>query len=213
MKKIFFVLGLLLIFMSAQIFAANRVITLDIKDFSGIKVAGDWNVVVKQGEKYAVKLTVSDETVDRLDVNKQGNVLVLHLKPRVNLFSSFTTLTAEITLPKLEFIDSKGSSDITFSGFNSKNFEIHSAGSSNIKGADNTITNLTVNLLGSSDIDLKKSNITNADVNMKGSGNLALNMADGKLTGNIFGSGNIVVLGEMKEQSVKIKGSGNVEYR
>ncbi|MGD9108238.1 MAG: DUF2807 domain-containing protein [Gammaproteobacteria bacterium] len=212
----------------------HNTIESKLSDFDGITVLGPWNVTIKQGEKYNVKITASKNIINKLEVVKDGNILLLSIKPGYGFFSDYNVmLRAEITTPKLSSIISKGSSNINFSGFNSKNLEIHLAGSGNIVGKDNEIQNLATHLAGSGNIIGKNnkienfvtqiagsgnvkftdSTITNADVHIAGSGDVYLGMNGGNLSGKIAGSGDIIIYGKVKQQSIRILGSGDVKYR
>lgn len=205
-----------------------------LNNFDSISALGPWNITVKQGKKYNVKITASDNIIDHFEVVKDDDILLLRIKSDRDFFGDYNViLKAEITTPKLSSLTSKGSSNINFNGFNSENLKISLLGSGNIVGKNNEIQNLTariagsgniigknnrienfvISLAGSGNIKFADNKITNADVHIAGSGNVYLGMNGGDLSGNIAGSGNIIIFGKIRQPSIRILGSGNVIYR
>ena len=213
MKKILYLLSAL-IFVSASAFAGDISLTYPgIKDFSQVSTSGSWDVTIKQGKEYTIKVTAPDSIIDKVQVMKENGTLLIGLESTGFWNWTSKTLRAEITMPNLSALESSGSGNTTFSGFTTKNMEIHTSGSSNVKGEQNKIQKLSLRTSGSSDISLVKSSITNADIHISGSSNIQLTMNGGDLTGDISGSGSIVYYGNAKTQSTTIFGSGNVTHR
>lgn len=210
MKKITFILGIFLL-VCTQAFAENiHALYPYFKNFNRVQISGSWNVTIKQGPSYSVKITAPQDAIDKLLVENNGDLLTIGLKSHWD--SWHETLKAEITMPNLTELKSSGSSDVTFSGFTSKSLKIDTSGSGDIQGNNNNIENLSLETSGSCDVNLTKSTTTNADIHTSGSSNVKLTMT-GNLTGEISGSGSIIYYGKANLQSISISGSGKVLHR
>jgi len=210
MKKTIFILGIFLL-MCTQAFAENiHALYPYFKNFNRVQISGSWNVTIKQGPSYSVKITAPQDAIDKLLVENNGDCLTIGLKSHEE--SWHETLKAEITMPDLTELETSGSSDIAFAGFTSKNLEIHTSGSGDIQGNNNNIENLSLETSGSPDTDLIKSTIANADIRISGSSNVKLTMT-GNLNGKISGSGSIIYYGKANLQSMSISGSGKIVHR
>jgi hypothetical protein len=97
---------------SESLSGSGTLITQEVKvqEFSGIKVKGKFEVVIKEGECGLV-ITADDNLVDKIKVTYEGKIIVLDVEPTFTLMRA--TLKAELTLPALEYLKVTGISDVT----------------------------------------------------------------------------------------------------
>ena len=178
----------------------------DLRGFTGIETSGSWGIEVREGS-YSVVVRADDNVMDNLRVQRRDDRLHLGLE-----LGSYTrvTLEATISMPDLRAIDLSGSAEVTFSGFDQRQFAIAYSGSSTIIGRDCRIESLTIDGSGSGSTDLSACRVENAEVELSGSSNVQLAMTGGRLTGGISGSGTITYSGDVREQDVSTSGSGRV---
>ncbi len=208
------IVGVLVLLLGVQVaFAQVDGVTLNPKltNFNQVVVSGEWEVVLKQGKKYNVQLTVSKNVVDRLEVVTRGKVLHLHLVSNHRWFNSDDKLLqAVITMPSLTNLRMSGQANVELSGFASKDFTLDSSGESKINGVDNQITNLFIVASGETAIDLEQSSVKNAKLSVGGESDIKLNMAGGTLLGRLSGESSVSYLGTINYQQVKTSGESTV---
>lgn len=187
---------------------SGRLVTKDyaIRDFDGIDVSGSWNVKISQGA-YRVSVEVDDNILDYIRVEKRGSILTLSTKGIQVLNGTFNAVLA---MPRLEKINSSGSSQVAFSGFELPELTIGSSGSSHIEGMESTIGTLDLNSSGSGEYDLRGCSVTDARIKLSGSTDVTLTMTGGELTGRMSGSGSVTYYGEIRTLSVNTSGSAKI---
>ena len=200
---------------------------LALSGFTGIEVAGSWQVTVRPGP-YDVQVTVDDNVIDDLRVEVRGDALHFGLRPQVRLRR--VTLRAQVTMPALDAVGVSGSGEATFSEFESPALRIRVTGSGDVEGSGITVDALAAGISGSGDISLEGCAIESADLSITGSGNAdlrgcafpsaeiritgsgsgTLTLGSGDLTGSISGSGEVRYRGSPARVNVRTLGSGRV---
>ena len=185
---------------------------LALSGFTGIEVAGSWQVTVRPGP-YDVQVTVDDNVIDDLRVEVRGDALHFGLRPQVRLRR--VTLRAQVTMPALDAVGVSGSGDATFAEFESLSLRLSVTGSGDVEGSEITVGALDVGVSGSGDITLQGCATESADVSITGSGDITLRGASddqpaGALTLQISGSGSADLGGcAFASADVGITGSGS----
>ncbi len=185
---------------------------LALSGFTGIEVAGSWQVTVRPGP-YDVQVTVDDNVVDDLRVEVRGDALHFGLRPQVRLRR--VTLRAQVTMPALDAVGVSGSGDATFSEFESPALRLSVTGSGDVEGSGITVDALAAGISGSGDISLEGCAIESADLSITGSGDITLRGAAagqpaGTLRLQISGSGNADLRGcAFPSAEIRITGSGS----
>ena len=133
---------------------------LALSGFTGIEVAGSWQVTVRPGP-YDVQVTVDDNVIDDLRVEVRGDALHFGLRPQVRLRR--VTLRAQVTMPALDAVGVSGSGEATFSEFESPALRIRVTGSGDVEGSGITVDALAAGISGSGDISLEGCAIESAD--------------------------------------------------
>lgn len=185
---------------------------LALSGFTGIEVAGSWQVTVRPGP-YDVQVTVDDNVVDDLQVEVRGDALHFGLRPQVRLRRA--TLRAQVTMPSVEAVAVTGSGDATFAYFESPSLRLSVTGSGDVEGSGISAGALDAEVSGSGDITLEGCANESAHVSITGSGDVTLRGAAdaepaGALTLQISGSGSADVGGcTFASADIGITGSGS----
>ena len=185
---------------------------LALSGFTGIEVAGSWQVTVRPGP-YDVQVTVDDNLADDLQVEVRGDALHFGLRPQVRLRRA--TLRAQVTMPSLEAVGVTGSGDATFVDFEIPSLRLSVTGSGDVEGSGVSVGSLVAGISGSGDITLQGCATESADVSITGSGDITLQGAAddqpaGALTLQISGSGSADLGGcAFASADIGITGSGS----
>ena len=184
---------------------------LAVTGFTAIEVPGTWEVAVRRGP-YAVQVTVDDNLIDDLRVERHGDALRFGLRPQVSFRR--VTLRAQVTMPTLDAIRVSGSGGVTFSGFEAGTLDLRVSGSGDVNGTGIAAGALQAEVAGSGDITLDGCATHSAAVSVSGSGSVTLNGAAGgpeaeTLALRISGSGDADLRGcTFSGAEVRISGSG-----
>ena len=186
---------------------------LSLSGFTGIEVAGSWQVSVRPGP-YDVQVTVDDNVVDDLRIEVRGDALHFGLRPQLRLRR--VTLRAEVTMPTLHAVGVAGSGVATFSEFESPSLRLSVTGSGDVEGWAIAVGALDAGVSGSGDITLEGCASESAGVSITGSGDVTLrgkvdDQPAGALTLQISGSGSADLDGcAFASADIGITGSGSV---
>ena len=186
--------------------------TIDVRDFHGVVVRGGWDIVVKQGENWNVKITYPENMEKYLDIEVEDEHLVLGLhNVRSGKRDKELHLKAELTMPRLEYLEVAGAADLEFKGFSGENLHIMLAGAANIEGYRSDFEKLELRLNGAGRVDLEEVEVHDAEVSLAGAGDVQLNMTGGVLSGSLAGVGSIRYHGTIAENRVGVFGVGGVK--
>lgn len=203
----------------------------DFSGFTKVSIGSAFQTDIKQGQGYAVAVTIDDNLVDYLDVRVDGDTLNIGLKPRLSLGFRNTTLRAQISMPDLEGIDSSGATRTNLTGFsNTKPANVQVSGASQLRG-DYTTGQMRLQASGASTVELTGStgtldveasgastvrldNYTSTDTSVRASGasNVTVNPS-GKLTGNASGASTVAYTGSPASVQVDTSGASNVRKK
>lgn len=123
MKKYFYILGLLLLFISCEKpsecieSTGNTVIkTFSVNPFARIKVYRGIAVVITQGTDYKVEVQSGSNIIDNIAINQEGDQLIFKDNTSCNWLRDYGQTTVFITTPTLSEIYSKTDRDISSNG-------------------------------------------------------------------------------------------------
>lgn len=179
--------------------------------FSGIRASGNWDLVMEQGETYGVEIEGPEYLMDVLIVEKEQSVLRLDIRDDIRWRDE--KVHARVKFPKVDILRLSGSVNVDMQGFQSERLRIKASGSTSLKGRQNSIYYLTLKGSGSTQIEFADNPITHAEIDLSGSSKVSISMAGGDLKGSISGSGTVVYDGDIRDQEVRISGSGSVKRR
>jgi len=184
----------------------------NLKDFSGVRASGAWEIEIKRGESYEVDITAPPAARDRLIVRKSGESLELGWAGRPR-FIWPARLKAEITMPRLESLELAGAVNAGIEGFKVPKLSVVSQGAGTVVCRDSEIGDLTVVMSGAGSVDFSNAPSVDADVELSGAGSLKLDMAGGELKGSISGVGSVEYEGTVSSERVSTNGLGSVRRR
>ena len=118
---------------------------LDLRGFTEITVPGSWQVEVAHGP-YAVQISVEDNVLDDVRVERRGDALRFGMRP--GLFGR-VTLRAQVSMPELGAIRVSGSGRVTFTGFSSPALALGVSGSGAVLGSQSQVGALEADVSGS----------------------------------------------------------------
>lgn len=127
-------------------------VTYDYSNFTAIEAHKGFQVVITQSDDFSIEITIDDNLLEYLVVDKSGKTLRIQMQQ--NRFYRSATLTAKVTMPDINKIDLSGGSRADVTGFNlSNDLSIELSGGSRING-DISAADVDMELSGGSRIEL-----------------------------------------------------------
>ncbi len=201
----------------------------DLTDFDKVDVSHAFTVNISQGDTFSVVVSIDDNLVEYLRVEKSGSTLKIGVAPDRDYAS--THATAEVTMPELTGLEMSGGSQGTITGFTStKPLAVDLSGASSLGGdieagdarfevsggSDLTLTgsgqDLTVEAAGASEVGLADFPVADANVLARGGSRLTVN-ASGTLNVDASGASHVYYLGSPTLGTVNADDSSSVEHR
>lgn len=111
----------------------------DITNFDDIAVTGHFYINILKGDEYSVKLVGDKKAIDKVEVSKSGDLLLLEQENNNSLFGignfgkNKMNVYINITMPDLEEVSMSGASEAIISGFEEDNLEMYISGSNNVE--------------------------------------------------------------------------------
>lgn len=199
--------------------------------FTGVEIAGPFDVKVTTGKAVAVSASAPQKLLDGTDVVVENGTLKIRPKKK-GWFGSMGWSSREpavftISVPALESAAIAGSGDMDIDRVSGERFKGSVAGSGNLRLPGVAVRELGLSIAGSGDImaagqaqsakfsiagsgnlDASGVRTTDAKVSIAGSGNIKA-QATGTANASIAGSGDIAITGGARCQSSK-QGSGDI---
>lgn len=188
--------------------------TIDVADFSSIKLLGADDVVISYGDTLEVTATGHPNIIDRLKTDVSGNNWNIRLETGCH---TNYELTVYITMPDVEEISILGSGDVYVNDFvNGGDLELNISGSGDIElNKMEGCPKIDAGITGSGDIRLEGEtpDLEILDIRITGSGNFeAYPAITSEAFISILGSGDCYV-STNDYLDVHISGSGDVYYK
>lgn len=223
-----------LIFVAAAGLAKAEVQDRHITGFSGVDVAGPFDVVITQGSTESVKVEAPGDVIDKVKTDVSGGTLKIYSRDKwnwngLNLFGNHKKILVYVTAKSLNSIMLTGSGDVRLSNtITAKALKIHVSGSGDIGGSISTdeldasvsgsgdvklsgrATSSRVSVTGSGDYSASGLITSNTTVHVSGSGDASVHVND-KLEASVTGSGDVHYTGSAKNISKSKSGSGDIE--
>jgi len=211
--------------------------TIELNGVNVVRIAGNYNVVVKQGAEEFVRVTVEENDLEKVQARIKGETLTLgneqsswnwwhsdesspdasfeiqlrQLHELVNMGSGAITLSAVQSNDDFS-LRNMGSGSVNANNVNAEDITLNTYGSGNMKVAVVTGEDVSVNAYGSGDAEIEAIVADDAEIKAYGSG--AIQVSEGKvktLETNTYGSGSIAA-GNLVANKVDaaIYGSGDI---
>ena len=187
----------------------------DLTDFDRIDVEGQWQVTIERGNSWSVAVETPVEILDNVQVEREGDELSISYEGGwcAGCFRDGNALKATITMPDIESLDLSGATQLSFSGFDGRSLSLDVSGAVALRGVSSRFDTLGLDLSGAGSVDFSDVRVTDANVDISGASNVKLQMAGGRLTGDVSGTANLEYSGTVSEERVEKSGFVNVRRR
>lgn len=182
-------------------------------DFSGFKkieIYDNWNVTIRQGDQFAVEVSMPGSVIEKAKIEVVGDRLIF--KNRSFRYRK-GELEAFVTMPTIESITSADATSIELDSFTCDQLKIKLDGACKIRARNNVIADLHLSCNGAARVDLAESVVKNAALQVNGAGFIEINMDGGELTGMASGAARIVYSGSVSSEKIKTFGAVSVKHR
>ncbi len=177
--------------------------------FDSIVLQGTATLDITVGQAASVSLDADKAVLNSTRVTVRGDTLFIQRHGR-SWFSNTDhgPLTAHITVPSLDKLNARGTSDVTIKGAAGGWSRITISGSGHVTGSGRmNAVSLTIN--GTGDADFSDMPVKAATVVVNGAGRVSLDVRD-RLTATVNGAGDVVYSGEPPHVSSSIHGVGSI---
>jgi hypothetical protein len=197
--------------------------------FDKVDVSHAFRVDITQNNTFSVSVSIDDNLVEHLRVEKSGTTLKIGLAPNRDYVA--THPTAEVTMPELTGLEMSGGSRGTITGFESTiGLSIDLSGASSLEGdieagdslvdlsggSDLTLTgsgqDLTIDASGGSDGDLADFLVADANVDASSASTVTVN-ASGTLNVDASSASHVYYLGSPTLGTIDESSGASVERR
>lgn len=179
-----------------------------IGEFDRVAITGPFEVEVALGERRLVRVDAERRILEFVEVVVIDGTLQVRpqAKHPAYVFTGRRVFVRIVT-PRLRGLSAAGSAKVNCTGVHADTFSLQQAGSGEILVAGQVGT-LTVQSAGSGAVDAGQLRANAAAVSLAGSGEVRVAVGE-RVTGSLFGSGDLVCLGNAKVEVV-INGSGKI---
>jgi hypothetical protein len=176
--------------------------------FTAVTATGPDQVIIRQGDSFAVVASGPRAVLDRLDIAVDGSALRISREPGIN-YGRLGTAVITVILPRLSAISATGSGNVGADRLDGERAELNLTGSGNVTVRDGVVGSVAINLTGSGDMTLT-GRAQSADVDVLGSGNIsAITFGADNADVSVTGSGS-VNMNVDETARISILGSGDV---
>jgi hypothetical protein len=198
-------------------------------DFTSVDVGSAFQVDITQSNSYSVVIKASETILDKIDVTKEGNTLMIRAEPNTPITAVYK---AEITMPNLTELVLSGASKATVEGFSSSDsFLLKISVASRLDMQDTNVGNITIELSGASTLiaegsgndlvsvvegasrlDLTNFHVNNGNLDVSGASQATINL-DGKLDAVVSGASNLYYIGEPTIGDIETSGNSAINKK
>jgi hypothetical protein len=207
--------------------------TRPLTGFNAVEVGGGIDLVLRQGDVFAVEVEAEDGEVAEIVTELRDRTLEIHRKSSFSRFFSWGDDhgTAHVTLPVLVALRASGGSDVTTQGtFSSDSLQLAASGGSDLTidvaagsleaeasgGSDMRLSgsarSARVQSSGGSDLNASRLTADAADVHSSGGSDLSIAVRD-RIVGNASGGSDITYTGNPQTVDVDTSGGADVRRR
>jgi hypothetical protein len=196
---------------TVQVIGSGRLVSQDrtVGTFTGIRVTGIANVVIRQDPVQALRIEADDNVADRVTTTVEGGLLTVGLergsysKITVNVYASMAIVR------RLEVIGSANFSTTTPIQTDSLTCRITGTGNMTLQGSANAGV---FEITGAGSVGAFNLNLERCWSLISGTGNIEVNVSN-QLTASITGVGSITYAGNPSTVNQSVTGVGSVKPR
>jgi hypothetical protein len=180
--------------------------------FSEVEASGNIQLIVLQGDLKPVKLEGDENILSFIEVNQEGDRIIIKTKESVNLIPS-GDLKVYVTSPTYKSIEVSGSSDIIGGSKITSNDELslEASGAGDIK-LEVDAPKIVSGISGSGSINLK-GQARDLEINLSGAGHAyCYDLMTENTSVDISGAGSAQIYASVK-LTADISGAGNISYK
>jgi hypothetical protein len=191
---------------SGQVVTQNQ----PFSDFSSVSFSSGFEFAITQSNSFSVKTTTDENIQNYIQISKSGDTLAVELKPGYSITTS--TLSVEISMPRLSRLELSGGAHGNATGFvSTNNFEIDASGGSRVQ-MQGQASDLTVNASGGSQLSLFNYTVRNANVDLSGGSQAEINPG-GRIDANLSGGSHLFYSGNPTLGNINVSGGATIERR
>lgn len=185
----------------------------DLSGFSKIRVDGVFSVDVTQGETFSITASGDEKEMEQIDVELNGNTLVLGSKKKSWSRNSGDRhgITTTITMPTLDGISINGVSEFSGVSLDLGDLDVDVNGVTDMT-LSGTCDDLTANINGVGDIDLKSLQCQTGDLSVNGAGAMSA-YTSSSVKARVNGVGEMKIYGKPKSVEKKKTWLGNITIK
>ncbi len=190
---------------------SGRTVTkvFELADFSKVAAGSAFDVMITEGDKFGVAVTVDDNLAEYLEVRQTKGTLQIGLKPNVNIRKA--TLKAEVTMPSLTGLKLEGATRTKITGFISDQvLDVELGGASNLRGEIKS-GNARFRASGASRVELDGS-AREARIEASGASTVNLTRFSSEDTWVDASGASHVTVNAKEKLEVKASGASSVQY-
>lgn len=168
--------------------------TYDLSGFDEISVSGVYDVEIRTGDSFSIRLEGREKEMNYARVEVNGDRLELGQEKRKKWgWGNRKSIDAYVTLPRLNALGVSGVADVDAEDISSENFKLRVSGVAdvNISGECGFIK---ANISGVSDVNAKGFKCEDGEVNMSGVGDLEIYTSE-SIDASVSGVGDVEVYG------------------
>lgn len=171
-------------------------VTFDIVGFTGVRIDGPFQTVIDRGQEFSVQISIDEDSVDLLDVRREGGRLRIGFLDGVSV--NVSRLQARVVMPELDSLALAGATFATVRGFEGPQLDVDLAGAVLLVVNDSRYDNLSANLTGACALLMEDSTIVGAaNVDIVAASAATLNLAPGaRLDGALVAASALLYYGD-----------------
>ena len=182
--------------------------TLDLGDFDSIDVGGAFDLLVTQGDRYEVKVTIDDNLWDNLEARVHGHELSFDWDKRCDPDGH---CRIEIITPKLKEVSVHGACDAEIHDFRGKSFKYVLSGAGSLE-MDGEVEDLEIRVSGAGDADTRDLKARDVEIVVSGAGDASV-YASHSIRARVSGVGSIEYYGDPEQKRTQVSGIGSIKAR
>ena len=186
--------------------------TFAASDFTGIELAGPYEVTVTTGQPVAVRAQGPREGLDLLQVEVRDGSLVIQRKPDGSRRDWSGTVRVQVSVPTLRAAAVTSSGELRIDRVQGETFDAATTGSGSLRLGEAGVRSLKVGTTSSGSIDVGQARAERIEGGVAGSGGLRLRQVEVRdLDLGLASSGSVEVAGRADQVRYGVAGSGSVD--